>query len=353
VTPLPNAPTVETTPEGVVVVDLVNLLANDPPVDLSASIQAAFGSHDEALGVILVRGIPDYEELRNRLLRQASVFANLPDDIKDRLTVPDAQYSFGWSHGKERTNDRLDTEKGSFYANPLMDDPGANVTPEIRQQYPMYYHGNVWPTQAECPEFEEGFKALGNLICGVGFLLARHCDAYAQANVPGYRPNLISNALQASDTIKARLLHYFPQNTTQTASSDEASWCGWHLDHSFLTGLTNAMYVDETHEFRVTEASDPEAGLYVKRRSGEIVQVRIPEDHIAFQAGEALQVASGNRLLATWHYVRSPRPSTLAPGRLIARNTFAVFMQPSVSEVLDEEGLTFGEFTRQVLSRHY
>ncbi|RKP09264.1 hypothetical protein THASP1DRAFT_14514, partial [Thamnocephalis sphaerospora] len=310
----------------------------------------AFGSHDDALGVIFVRGIPDYPALREDLLMQASVMANLQADIKERLTVTDAQYSVGWSHGKEKMNDKLDTEKGSFYANPLVDQPGAQVSEELRQQYPMYYRDNVWPTEAECPGFEQHFKALGGLISGVGYLLARHCDAY----VPGYTPDLISSALQSSDTTKARLLHYFPQKTPQTTSADDqASWCGWHLDHSLLTGLTSAMYIDETADYRETEPTDPQAGLYIKKRSGQVVQVHIPKDYIAFQAGEALQVATGNQLQGTWHCVRSPASASQTPNALVARNTFAVFLQPSVLQPLNAAGLTFGEFSRQVLQRHY
>lgn len=53
-----------------------------------------------------MRGIPDYPVLRSNLLRQASVFAQLPTDIKERLTIPAAQFSFGWSHGKEVINNK-------------------------------------------------------------------------------------------------------------------------------------------------------------------------------------------------------------------------------------------------------
>jgi isopenicillin N synthase-like dioxygenase len=50
--------------------------------------------------------------------------------------------------------------------------------------------------------------------------------------------------LSHSSTHKARLLHYFPVDTSQQQQgsdqqqqqgSDE-DWCGWHLDHGSLTG---------------------------------------------------------------------------------------------------------------------
>ncbi len=35
---------------------------------------------------------------------------------------------------------------------------------------------------------------------------------------------------------------------------------------------------------------DPNAGLYIRSPSGDVVQARIPPDHLAFQMGEAMQV---------------------------------------------------------------
>lgn len=50
------------------------------------------------------------------------------------------------------------------------------------------------------------------------------------------------------------------------------------------------------------------------------------------QVGEAMQVHSGGLLRATPHYVRA----AYGPGAVgVSRDTFAVFMQPSVSEPMD------------------
>ena len=50
----------------------------------------------------------------------------------------------------------------------------------------------------------------------------------------------LSNLIGSSQTVKARLLHYFPPSPENPLpAEDEAidSWCGFHLDHSLLTGL--------------------------------------------------------------------------------------------------------------------
>ncbi|GFH32487.1 DIOX_N domain-containing protein, partial [Haematococcus lacustris] len=110
---------------------------------------------------------------------------------------------------------------------------------------------------------------------------------------------------------------------------------------------------------------DPAAGLYIRNRRGQVVQVAIPADHIAFQVGEALQVHSGGLLCATPHYVRGAR----GPGTAdLARNTFAVFMQPDVAVPMDtpegvtdeqvavgqwRRGQTFGEFSTATFEQYY
>lgn len=52
-------------------------------------------------------------------------------------------------------------------------------------------------------------------------------------------------------------------------------------------GLTAAMYLRDGQE---VPNPDPDAGLYIRKPSGEVVQARIPQDHLAFQMGEAMQV---------------------------------------------------------------
>lgn len=136
------------------------------------------------------------------------------------------------------------------------------------------------------------------------------------------------------------------------------SWCGLHIDHSMFTGLTSAMYIDES-ETGISELSKSSeklgpllknTGLYIKNRStSEFHKINIPNDCIAFQIGEAAQVASDNLFVATPHLVKG-----IHGCKDICRNTYAVFMQPNCNYILNEKtGLTFGQFTEEVLKRHY
>lgn len=52
----------------------------------------------------------------------------------------------------------------------------------------------------------------------------------------------LPDLIRTSQTTKARLLHYFPMSEEDAAMAPKEddpvdSWCGFHLDHSLLTGL--------------------------------------------------------------------------------------------------------------------
>jgi hypothetical protein len=72
--------------------------------------------------------------------------------------------------------------------------------------------------------------------------------------------------------------------------------CGLHVDHSLLTALTSATFVDESKEgFPLANSNIPEiqnairdAGLYIQTRGQNFIKADIPNDCIAFQLGGLL-----------------------------------------------------------------
>lgn len=154
-----------------------------------------------------------------------------------------------------------------------------------------------------------------------------------------------------------RLLHYFPQE------GSEQPWCGWHNDHSPLTGLTCPLYLNQTTGEIVSssEVADEKTGLFVKDRKGASLKAKVTPDLLLFQIGETSQIISNGWLQATPHAVMT---TGLHPN--ISRNTLAVFMGPNPAmklEVPDDherifvehkdvpslrkrfrKGMTFGDF---------
>ena len=172
-------------------------------------------------------------------------------------------------------------------------------------------------------------------------------------------------------------------HSTQTAAEETADddWCATHVDHGCLTGLTSAMYIDEAQHPphlpqrqysspppstpttiptstlpplpELASSPDPQAGLYIHSRSGQITQIRIPRDCLAFQTGEALEVITRGKFRAVPHFVRGV-DSAGHSGQRVARNTLAVFTQANLWEVVDEEkGLEFAAFARGIVERNH
>jgi len=321
-------------------------------LSLRPSIEQAFGSHPDSLGILVVRDLPpSYTIYRERLLKQAYKFAKLDESVRDKYTDPASKYSFGWSHGKEIMNGRPDFLKGSYYANPTVDNPIASA--EDRAAYPEYYGQNIWPNEQDAEGFEKAFKDLGRFVFKIGCELAVACQPFALSRLSDSSLSL-PKLIGTSRINKARLLHYFPPSPDSIPVSDDEpvdSWCGFHLDHSLLTGLCSAMYIQEGKglEPTIIPSPSPTSGLYIRTRGGELTKVSIPADCLAFQTGEALEVATGGKLRATPHCVRAG--SSPEAGK-VSRETFALFMQPDTSQQLSPSQ-TFGQLSQRVLDEHY
>ena len=200
--------------------------------DVVDRIAQAFGKdHENALGILAVTEVPMLSEKRRRLLPLARRLALLEN--KAAIVCEESNYQTGWSHGKEIFDGEPDIAKGSFYANPLVDDIASlrrDVPREIIDKNPGFFAPNVWPTES-IPELEEAFKDLAMLVVEVGRLLAKPCDAYVAQHCPGYDPTKLTTLLEQSKFCKARLLHYFAMDRSSATDTEFSDWCGWHNDH--------------------------------------------------------------------------------------------------------------------------
>lgn len=290
-------------------------------------LREAFGA--ESLGIILVKNLDaEFACLREKVLKSASRLAALPSTSLEKLEFPQAHWLVGWSRGRENLNGVPDTCKGSFY---------INCTENLPEKgSPAYTTANVWPE--EIPEFEDDCRKLIKLIVSVAQSLSAACDTFFVKTFPDYPQGYLQKVVRESTTSKARLLHYFP-------STDNEQWCAEHVDHSCLTGLTSAMFIDEDSHAEV-DCPDSKAGLYIKSRNGRVVKVAIPKDCLAFQTGSALQEVSRGSFRAVPHYVRG------ADSANIARNTLAVFCQPSLGDMVNDSE-TFADYAERILKDNH
>lgn len=318
-----------------------------------------------------------FHHLRKEVLSSASHLASLPDSELEGLSRPEAKYLVGWSCGKETLRSgRFDTLKGSFYVNcsfyrdvALQSAPvptRASGNGDGRgEEFVEYTTDNVWPDAQQLPGFRDQVEDLCRVVIDTAALVARACDRFGSGNVQGYEEGYLERVVRSSLTTKARLLHYFPAvghdshagdagdaGDAGEDDTDDDDWCATHVDHGCLTGLTSAMFVDgatPSSSACLPEISspDPQAGLYIRSRTDQVVKVNIPKDCLAFQTGEALQLITRGQFRAVPHFVKGVRAS-----QKVARNTLAVFTQPNLDEMVDGQR-TFGDFARGVVERTY
>lgn len=292
---------------------------------LDPLLHKAFGSKSDTtssptLGLIVIRNIPNFIQTKEAFLPLAHKLISLPKSYLDKnLTDETSMYNAGWSHGKEKLkNDRPDLSKGSFYFNPVTDMPG---TEDDRKLYPASYPINKWPNHGDCdiPDFESLAKKLGLIMKDVVTLLAYQIDEYVKRQCDGYVSSM-GREMKDTEKVKGRLLYYFPKdengrdNEKSDKTTDEEeeydSWIGWHSDSGFLTALAGDIYVDhDTGETIPKEEIDPKAGLYIQDRNGSVTQIFIPDDCMAIQIGECLQIVTGGHVVATPHCVRGADPN--------------------------------------------
>ena len=296
-------------------------------------------------------------------------------------------YNAGWSRGKEKLGDKPDYAKASYYFNPLTDTPGTEAE---RAMYPASYPCNKWPKedQTNLKSFRDNAKHLGEIMHNTAVLLSRHIDRLAVRNVKGYRPGLLYNAMKETEKAKGRLLYYYPIEQSGDCDGPKPSfdnWIGWHNDSGFLTTLSGELYLDDAtgkplHKSQI----DPDAGLYVTDRSGESIHVSIPEDCMAIQIGEVVQILTGGVVSATPHCVRGPNPnfnSADGPGIKVARISCPCFIDskptfplvapngsskeqvvnagvgrekvPALEDRWTQDGMAFGDFLQKTFEKYY
>jgi len=299
--------------------------------DMMSEIKSAFGPGGP--GILCVRGVPGFSGLRADLLPLSRQLALLPEHILQKYEREDAFYCVGWSRGREQFKGKPDVAKGSFYVNPIYDDP-ASGDPSVPEKYP-FVRPNMWPE--EVPQLEDTVKAMGRLVYDTAKLVLEHVDRLVAKERPGYGTRLTDFTFRDSRNVLGRLLHYY------AVSEPVGNWCGWHNDNSTITGLVPALWFDEDSGL---PAQAPEgAGLFVQGRGSEVTQVRVPADCIGFQIGEAAQILSGGVVHATPHMVRG-HVSTEGPR--LCRDTFAMFIQPmwdaaiSPPDAVDYEAIFVG-----------
>lgn len=278
------------------------------PEHLLTAVSKAFGP--DGLGVLEITDIPQrLVDLRTSVLTMAEQLANLPANELEELTLPETDYTIGWSHGKEQFGldangqPTYDTRKGSFYLDP-------------------FRKNNIFPTKS-LPTLEAELLEVTRSMSQAALWVSKLCDAFLQRN-----DDMIFQSLKSRINTKARLLYYFPNDESVAGQSSDDDWCGWHKDHGSLTALLPGMIFGEHASSGASAGQTKKPGLYIQTRDGSQIHVQLPPTSLGIQVGETVEIMSGGRLVATPHAVMS---RGVAIG---GRASLAVFVEPELDHPL-------------------
>lgn len=242
------------------------------------------------IGILGIRGVPNYEDFCLNYIAAARAFSNLTENLKQQYCPLPNKFE-GYECGAEQFLDAvtgkwiIDDKKASYYA----------YVPDLPE--------NQWPKEVD---LKTAYLELGNLIFNTGKILLDCLGLNLEVGIDltkvhGY----------------GRLLHYQKEQETNNLTPN---WCGAHYDHSLFTGLIPAYYY--RNGLMIDEP--PESGLYIKPSNGQHFEKVIADDKsiLMFQVGEFAQLALNDDITATKHMVKK------AYGN-IERYTLAIFFNPA------------------------
>jgi len=292
--------------------------------DLSVSIENAFGG--DGLGIILVKDIPNFELLRGTLLKLSKKLSSLSIKTKEKYKYSYNDYLSGW-YQKKITMKNKDLFVDTFCANPLYDN--IMVSDDYEKKYSKIFSSNIWP-QKEIPELKIAFKNLGITMLQVSFWILIQCDKYLHKITDGvHKENTIYHIISNSQIYKGKLIH---SNSVVNKKNKKNNGDNLHINYESLICHVSPMFLSKKDD--IINNTD-NYHMYIKSKKGEKIKIKIPNNCLALQIGETLQILSGGYLKAKPHYLR------LCQKPQISMEQFSVYV-----DCFPEQPLEFPQYTK-------
>ncbi len=292
-----------------VVINFKNLIENKI---MKNEIKNAFGN--KGTGYVLIKGIPKFDELRQKVLKSGFNLAHQPKELLNSITKPEIDYSIGWDVSTFITeHDQKHSMFNSFTARCLRE---SLVYPKNKNLEKS--HANVWPN---IKNFKEDYTEFGKLIAKCQLELLRHIDGYSNdfININVYKD------LKDDHDAYNRLIIYNPIDNFPNKSAD--TWDGWHTDYSALTALVHPMYFEKNGD----RFDCKYTCLNVINRNGEKITTQFDENDLLIQASDTIFILTGGEIAPTPHAVKLPKEMPKDKFRI----QFATFFQPNYNYVMN------------------
>lgn len=239
----------------------------------SQSLLAALQSD----GIVALKNIPQYEQLRTAYLLEATQCAlaagSKGDSFLQHKTLDDGtkRYTISATAGKDIG--RADQD-----------------------------------TQTRCPEYAAKYKAFSLLVEGVVAALGKTLDA-TPFTISSHES--LSGAELMSESV--HLDHFHAYEASPTVVDDSKLSLGLHTDNGMLIAMAAPTYFDvlASSEVQQKALASYESGLLIESRAGKLVRPVIKEDELVLMVGSGFQewIRSSPALRPVPHAMKYPRVS--------------------------------------------
>lgn len=259
----------------------------DLPSPRASAVAAEIDAALREVGFVTVVGHGVTAEVKQAYFDAMREFFDLPAAVKDEIAIGRSAYHRGYvGFEAESLDGALGNDEdaiGTATAGDLKEtlDTGTDHPPD----HPLVVAGTPLhgPNQMpDLPGFREAYDAYRAAVVEAALRMQR-----GMAMALGLDPGFFED--QPGETmLHLRLIHYPPQSRVTPAPGQFG--CGAHTDYGTLTVL----------------ADDGVGGLQVRRRSGEWVDVAVPDGHLVINIGDLMAIWTNDRWVSNPHRVVNP-----------------------------------------------
>lgn len=257
------------------------------PSDTASLVAAEIDAALQEVGFVTVVGHGLDPEVNHRFFDAMRAFFALPIEEKERIAIGRSEHHRGYVGFEAESLDGAlgndDDAIGTATVGDLKEtlDTGVDHPPD----HPLVVAGTPLHGPNQWPDLD-GFRTAYDDYFDAVIEVARRVQR-GLATALGLHPDFFED--QPGDTMyHLRLIHYPPRSRMTPAPGQLG--CGVHTDYGTVTVL----------------ADDGVGGLQVRRRSGEWIDVDVPDDHLVVNIGDLMAIWTNDRWVSNPHRVVNP-----------------------------------------------
>lgn len=260
----------------------------DDKKNLKDMINEAYGLN--GYGAAVIKNIPNFKEMRTRVLNNMFRLYKEPDYVKEKLSKKDVNDPIGWNEDEFYSPDGKKSKKfSSFFARYPNETIIYPKNPKLVED-----STNIWPTTIN--NFNEDFLSINKYISNALLGLLKQFDNYLVDKI-GSNYSLYKD-LNNNYVNTNRMIVYEP---LEKFNIDVQNWDHWHTDFGILTSVTHPLYFDKNNN----PVELPYSSFWVKNRYGKEFECKYDSDELLVQIADSAFVLTAGFIPTTPHSVKA------------------------------------------------